>query len=412
MLATIAPDQPLFQRRALIEAIVPRSIARTQPMQLPEPLSEAQALAELRTVAARNQVLKSFIGQGYHATHTPGVILRNVLENPAWYTAYTPYQAEISQGRMEALVNFQTMVTDLTGMAIANASMLDEATSAAEAMTLALRVGTSRSQRLLVAHDVLPQTLEVLRTRAQPLGITVDQVHATAIADEIIAGPAFAVLLQYPGVTGQVRDLRPIIDAVHGAGALAIVAADLLALCLLVRAGRTRRRHRGRHHPALRHADGQRRTARGLHRDARRIQALAAGPAGRRERRCAWQPGVPAGAADPRAAHPAREGDLEHLHRPGAAGGRCQHVRGLPRSGRSEANRPPGCELCRDPGRWAAPARLPAAARHRLRHAAGGGRRPPRRAAGRRAGRRDEPARGQCRHASASRSTRRPRAPT
>ncbi|MBL8332501.1 MAG: glycine dehydrogenase (aminomethyl-transferring), partial [Rubrivivax sp.] len=132
-------------RRALIETIVPRSIARDRGMVLPEPVGEAQALAELRALAGRNRVLKSFIGQGYHGTHTPGVILRNILENPAWYTAYTPYQAEISQGRMEALVNFQTMVCDLTGMAMANASMLDEATAAAEAMTLAKRSVRSKS---------------------------------------------------------------------------------------------------------------------------------------------------------------------------------------------------------------------------------------------------------------------------
>ena len=132
-------------RRTLIDAIVPRAIARGKPMALPEPLTEAQALAELRAMAKNNRVLKSFIGQGYHGTHTPGVILRNVLENPAWYTAYTPYQAEISQGRMEALINFQTMVCDLTGMAIAGSSMLDEATAAAEAMTLAMRVGKTRS---------------------------------------------------------------------------------------------------------------------------------------------------------------------------------------------------------------------------------------------------------------------------
>jgi hypothetical protein len=126
-------------RRSLIEQVVPESIARATPMRLPAPLGEAEALAELKAIAAKNRVVKSFIGQGYHGTHTPGVILRNVLESPAWYTAYTPYQAEISQGRLEALVNFQTMVCDLTGMAIANASMLDEATAAAEAMTLARR---------------------------------------------------------------------------------------------------------------------------------------------------------------------------------------------------------------------------------------------------------------------------------
>jgi glycine dehydrogenase len=223
----------MASRRALIEAVVPRSIARARPMDLPPPLTEAQALAELKTIAARNQLLKSFIGQGYHGTVTPAVILRNVLESPAWYTAYTPYQAEISQGRMEALVNFQTLVTDLTGLAIANASMLDEATSAAEAMTLAMRVGKSRSTTFFVADDVLPQTLEVVRTRAAPLGIAVVSGPVDAAAD----ANAFAVLLQYPGVNGMVRDLKPVIDAVHRAGGLAIVAADLLALTLLTPPG-------------------------------------------------------------------------------------------------------------------------------------------------------------------------------
>src|SRR5437660_10385129 len=169
----------MASRQALIEAIVPRSIARPEPMALPAPLSEAQALAELKRIAAKNKVLKSFIGQGYHGTHTPGVILRNVLENPAWYTAYTPYQAEISQGRLEALVNFQTMVCDLTGMAIANASMLDEATAAAEAMTLCLRMSKGKSVRFFVADDVFAQTMDVVRTRAEPLGI------------EIVARPAW-----------------------------------------------------------------------------------------------------------------------------------------------------------------------------------------------------------------------------
>ena len=227
----------LGSRRALVEAVVPASIRRAAAMALPPPVSEAQALAELKAIASGNQVLRSHIGQGYHPAHTPGVILRNVLENPAWYTAYTPYQAEISQGRLEALINFQTLVTDLTGMAIANASMLDEATAAAEAMTLALRGGKSDSTRMLVAHDVLPQTLDVLRTRARPLGLTVEQVHATRISTALAEAPAFAVLLQYPGVNGQVRDLRPLIEAAHAAGALAIVAADLLALTLLTPPG-------------------------------------------------------------------------------------------------------------------------------------------------------------------------------
>ena len=224
-------------RRALVEAIVPASIARAAPMRLPAPLGEAEALAELRGIAAKNRVLRSFIGQGYHGTHTPGVILRNVLENPAWYTAYTPYQAEIAQGRLEALVNFQTMVCDLTGLAIAGASMLDEATAAAEAMTLALRVGGAgkgtRALAFFVADDVLPQTLEVVQTRAAPLGITVVTGAAAASAD----CDAFAVLLQYPGVSGALHDLKPIIAAVHAKGGVAIVAADLLALTLLVPPG-------------------------------------------------------------------------------------------------------------------------------------------------------------------------------
>jgi glycine dehydrogenase len=220
-------------RRALIDAVVPRSILRPQPMNLPAPATEAQALGELAAIAAKNKVLKSFIGQGYHGTLTPGVILRNVLENPAWYTAYTPYQAEISQGRMEALVNFQTMVADLTGMAISNASMLDEATAAAEAMTLAARVGRSKSTSFFVADDVLPQTLEVVRTRARPLGIAV----TVGPADDAGRGDHFAALFQYPGVTGRVRALQPLADAVHAKGGLVIVAADLLALALLVPPG-------------------------------------------------------------------------------------------------------------------------------------------------------------------------------
>ncbi|MDH3210671.1 MAG: glycine dehydrogenase (aminomethyl-transferring), partial [Burkholderiaceae bacterium] len=180
-------------RNALIATIVPRGIARSQALNLPPAASEEQALAELKRIASRNLVLKSCIGQGYHGTHTPGVILRNVLENPAWYTAYTPYQAEISQGRLEALANFQTLVCDLTGMAIAGASMLDEATAAAEAMTLALRVGKSKSTTFFVADDVLPQTLEVIQTRARPLGLTVHTGPPNAAANV----PAFAVLLQY-----------------------------------------------------------------------------------------------------------------------------------------------------------------------------------------------------------------------
>lgn len=216
-------------RRALIEAVVPASIKRSVGMDLLPVASEAQALAELKALAQKNQVLKSHIGQGYYDTLTPGVILRNILENPAWYTAYTPYQAEISQGRMEALVNFQTMVCDLTGMAIANSSMLDEATSAAEAMTLAARVGKSKSTVFFVADDVLPQTLEVIITRATPLGITVN-IGPAAEAGQT---ECFAALVQYPGVNGDIRALQTIADQVHAQGGLLIAAADLLALTVL-----------------------------------------------------------------------------------------------------------------------------------------------------------------------------------
>jgi glycine dehydrogenase len=160
-------------RAELIDSIVPRSIARKTPMAIPAAITEAAALAELKAMAGKNQVFKSFIGQGYYGTHTPGVILRNILENPAWYTAYTPYQAEISQGRMEALVNFQTMVCDLTGMPMANASMLDEATAAAEAMTLAKRSVKAKGNVFIVSGDCHPQTIEVIQTRAAPLGIEV-----------------------------------------------------------------------------------------------------------------------------------------------------------------------------------------------------------------------------------------------
>src|SRR4051812_28400889 len=220
-------------RAALIETVVPVSIARRAPMLLPEPVGEARALAELRTIADHNRLLKSCIGQGYHGTHTPGVILRNVLENPAWYTAYTPYQAEISQGRLEAMMIFQTMVCDLTGLPIAGASLLDEATAAAEAMALALRVTKTSSKKFFVADDVLPQTLEVVLTRARPLGITV----VTGGAQDAGRSDAFAVLLQYPGVTGEVHDLKPLVDSAHRSEALVIVAADLLAMTLLVPPG-------------------------------------------------------------------------------------------------------------------------------------------------------------------------------
>ena len=220
-------------REALMEAIVPPSIRRKAPMALPAGRPEAEALALLRSIAAKNRVFRSWIGQGYYGTHTPGVILRNILENPAWYTAYTPYQPEISQGRLEALVNFQTMVCDLTAMAIANASMLDEATAAAEAMTLCLRSGGHDSSVFAVASDVLPQTIDVLRTRAAPLGIEI----RVAPAAELAAVDAFAALVQYPGADGEIRDYRALAEALHAKGGHLVAAADLLALTVLAPPG-------------------------------------------------------------------------------------------------------------------------------------------------------------------------------
>jgi len=221
-------------RSALIDAVVPKSIRRSQGMKLPAPITEAGALAELKVIAGKNKVYKSFIGQGYYGTHTPGVILRNILENPAWYTAYTPYQAEISQGRMEAILNFQTLVTDLTGMDIANGSMLDEATSAAEAVTLAKRGVKSKSNTLIVAGDVHPQTIEVIQTRCAPLGIEVLVGMAPALMAE---NDYFAVVCQYPSTTGLIHDLKAFTDQAHAKQAAFIVCTDLLALTLLVSPG-------------------------------------------------------------------------------------------------------------------------------------------------------------------------------
>ncbi|MBC7719128.1 MAG: aminomethyl-transferring glycine dehydrogenase [Chitinophagaceae bacterium] len=224
-------------RRTLMDAIIPPSIARSSTMVIPAPVTEAEALRQLKALAAKNKVLKSFIGQGYHGTHTPGVILRNILENPAWYTAYTPYQAEISQGRLEALINFQTMVCDLTGMPIANASMLDEATAAAEAMTLAKRSVKSKSNTFLVAGDCHPQTIEVIQTRAKPLGINVLLANSAAQWKAAIAGDFFAALIQYPASSGWLVNWSDDVKSIHDKQAAAIFAADLLALTLITPPG-------------------------------------------------------------------------------------------------------------------------------------------------------------------------------
>ncbi len=216
----------------LVTAAVPESIRRFESLQVPPPTTEHGVLQELRELAASNRELTSMIGMGYSATITPPVIRRNVLESPAWYTAYTPYQPEISQGRLEALLNFQTVVTELTAMPIANASLLDEATAAAEAMTLCRRAVARgvTSSTFLVDADTHPQTIAVLRTRAEPLGL---QVRVHDMSAGLPAEPYFGVLLSYPGSGGEVRPLAPLIERVHAAGALVAVVTDLLALTLL-----------------------------------------------------------------------------------------------------------------------------------------------------------------------------------
>lgn len=220
---------------AFIDAVVPPAIRFRGTLQTGTAQTETEVLASLRTMAARNRIYRSYIGMGYYGTHTPHVILRNVMENPAWYTAYTPYQAEIAQGRLEALLNFQTMIIDLTGLEIANASLLDEGTAAAEAMALAFAAKGSDSRNvLLVAADCHPQTIAVVEARAQARGIEVKVEDASRLrCDDTV----FGVLLQYPGTDGVVVDYRGLCEQAQAAGAMTIVASDLLALCLLTPPG-------------------------------------------------------------------------------------------------------------------------------------------------------------------------------
>ncbi len=292
----------------LVARTIPRSIRLDEPLDLPEAQSESATLARLRRIASRNVVQHSMIGMGYHETILPPVIQRNVLENPGWYTAYTPYQAEISQGRLEALLNFQQMISDLTGMPIANASLLDEATAAAEAMTMLQRVNRkSKSNRFLVDSATLPQTIDVVVNRARYFGIEVVVGEpGAALAD----GEYFGMLLQYPGVDGEVRDDREVIAQAHAAGALVAVAADLMSLVLLTPPGEMG-------------ADAVIGSAQrfgvpmgfgGPHAaffaTRRRLQALHSGP---HHRGIPGQQGThgPAhGPADPRTAHPPGQGDL------------------------------------------------------------------------------------------------------
>jgi glycine dehydrogenase len=220
--------------KALMAETLPSSIRQKAPLDLGTALSEAESLKHMSELASQNQVFTSLIGQGYSGTILPAVIQRNILENPAWYTAYTPYQPEISQGRLEALFNFQTLICDLSGLDVANASLLDEATAAAEAMALAERAAHAKTKSFFVDHEVHPQTLAVLRTRAEPLGWNL--IVGDPLAD-LDKAEVFGALLQYPDTSGAVRDLRPAIATLRAKGALAVVAADLLALTLLASPG-------------------------------------------------------------------------------------------------------------------------------------------------------------------------------
>lgn len=325
----------IASRNELIEQTVPPDIRLNRPLDLPAALDEQAALAKLAGYAEQNQVWTSLIGMGYHGTITPTVILRNVLENPGWYTAYTPYQPEIAQGRLEALLNFQQMVIDLTGLPLANASLLDEATAAAEAMALAKRVARNKSNAFFADEHCHPQTLSVLKTRAEGFGfeLIVDSV------DNLAKHSVFGALLQYPDTHGEVRDLRPLIDQLHSQQALACVAADLLSLVVLappgelgadVVLGSTQRfgvpmGYGGPHAAYFACRDDYKRAMPGAHH--------------RRIARCPWQHRITDGPANPRAAYSPRKGQLQHLHGPGAVGQHCRLLRGVPRPGRPATHR-------------------------------------------------------------------------
>ena len=232
-IAEMLEDMGLASLDAMIDKTVPKAIRSERPLDLDDAMSERMTLSTLRRIAARNKVFISMIGMGYYGTVVPGVILRNVLENPAWYTAYTPYQAEVSQGRLEALLNYQQMIIDLTGMELANSSLLDEATAGAEAMAMAHRLCKSKSDRFFVSDECHPQTIEVVRTRARSLGI---DVIVGDVFGELEDG-LFGVMVQYPGTGGAVRDISGVIEKAHAMGALATVATDLLALAILTPPG-------------------------------------------------------------------------------------------------------------------------------------------------------------------------------
>ena len=376
---------------AFIDAVVPEEIRLRRPLALPPGRSEREVLQALRGLAGMNTVFRSYIGMGYAGCFTPQVVQRNVLENPGWYTAYTPYQAEISQGRLEALLNFQTVVSDLTGLEIANASLLDEATAAAEAMNLTLAVSQVKSDPVYLVDEYChPQTIAVVRTRAEARGIRVVVGEPETFAFE---KGVIGALVQYPATDGAVRDFRSLCERAHAAGALVTAATDLLALTLLtppgewgadIAVGNSQRfgvpmGYGGPHAAFFATRDD--------------VQAVHARPHHRRLERPGRPPRPPHGAADPGAAHPPRQGDQQRLHRAGAARGDGEHVRGVPRARRPAPDRRAGPHPHGGAGQRAAAAALPDRARALLRHAVrrGAGVGPPA-AARRGAGPQDQPA--------------------
>jgi glycine dehydrogenase len=311
----------------LISQAVPKSIRLDRPLDLPEPGSEAEALSEMAAIMAKNEVLKSFIGAGYHGVHVPPVIQRNMFENPAWYTAYTPYQSEISQGRLEMLFHFQTLVAELTGLPVASASLLDEATAVAEAIGIAHRFHKDSRDRVAVAGNLHPHVLDVVKTRAEPIGIIVEQGEPDS--------DTAALIVPWPDTYGVYGDHAAAIAKAKADGAIVIFVADPLGLVLT-------------EPPAALGAEivvGSMQRF-GLLRRVGPPDAANAWPARRSIGRRAWPPRLPAGAANPRTAYPSRQGDLQHLHRAGPARQYGRSLCDLARTGGPAGDRPTRARPC------------------------------------------------------------------